>query len=501
MGKRETLEQITYTDSNLSSERAKKLTLDLITSLQEVYGDALFCQFLLGDRKLLEIDPTTNEKKLDEFYKHIKNSQTISFELILDKTKLINKEIVNIQGHRIFLYFFPSALERFLLSDLSKLEKLLWDSESVTLYKVILLVLGHEIWLNGSYIAVVGGEELKRWREAISTSPQKNDEQVRNMYEIRQKNLYWQVPWLKQLTPIHFNINEWNQFEFLDPIAKILLIHQINLIILYTASRTTGDQNRPITATYTGTNQSAEMKFLNPAEQIDDEIITNVSDLKDILEWVYNLEWSNDRLSFVQIVVARNLCAIDPIMHHKAFLGSARNILKELKWNWRSFIEGKLNNYLSQVQALEDYVADTIQKFADQITNMNKSLLDTTLAAVGALIGSFIAALLKTTFNSLIFTIGMSAFAVYVFIFPLWYNMSYQWEQYKVVCKNFDERKNRFQERLYINKVNEIVGQQITSSKKRFEKWFYISIGIYLIICVFTLIIAFTLPRIIQNTV
>lgn len=498
--KNETLERIKYSDSNLSQKSAKKLTIDLIVNLQEKYGEALFCNFLFGELVVLTINSNTNEKHLEEFHKFIESCQTITFEIILTKSRLIERNCEVIPDHRIFLYFFPSALERFLHSSLTKIETSLWDLGSVTSHKVIFLTPHHDIWLNGLYISVIGGKELKRWKEAFSPSLQENEERVQNMYNIRQKNLYWQVTWLKKLTPLHLTITEQTQLE--DSIYKTLLIHQINLIMLYTASRTIGTQNNPTVSTYSGTNQSLEMKLLDLSNEIKDNInFRNVAYLNEMLKWAYDLEWSDDRLNFVQIVVSRTLCHVDPNMRYQAFIYNAETILKELNWNWRSFIEGKLNNYVLQVQALEDYVASTTQKFSDQITSMNKSLLDTMLAAVGAIIGSFIASLIKNTFNSQIFTTGLMCFAIYVFIFPLLYNMFYQWEQYKVVCENFEIRKKNFQERLYVDKVNEIVDEQITKSKNRFERWYTITCMIYVVIVVIVIIAAYLMPTYIQNTI
>ncbi|KKH47757.1 hypothetical protein [Methanosarcina sp. 1.H.A.2.2] len=318
------------------------------------------------------------------------------------------------------------------------------------------------------------------------------------MYDVRQKNLHWQSQWLKFLTPLHLKMK--GEIPYKDPISKALLIHQVNLIILYTAYRTKGTENNPTSSTYVSANQSVELTFENSLDQIGSDIIANATDLMEILEWVYDIKWSGDRIGFIQTVATQYLHAVSPVTRYQMFFYNTKNILNELKWHWQAFIDGKVDNYTSQVQMLEDYVANTVQKFADQITGMNKSLSDTMLAAVGALIGSFIAALFKTTFNPQIFKIGMLAYAVYVLFFPLIYNMIYQWEQYKTICNNCDVRKKRFQERLYPDKVNEIVGKQITDSEKRFKRWFFTNIAIYLIIAVLAIFSAFWLPGFIQDT-
>ncbi|WP_214026352.1 hypothetical protein [Macellibacteroides fermentans] len=496
--KREELERITYTDSNFSQERATKLTMDLVSPLREAYGNALTCSFRLGDLPVLDVNLETNNKSLEELFETIKDSPTVIFELTLNKTLLVENWLGEIPDCHIFLYLFPKALQNFLSSNLSRLENLLWCLESEAPHKVVLFVPNHEIWLSGPYFAVLGGEQIEHRLEVISKPLQETDEQIRNMYKTCQKNLYWQVPWLKHLTPLHLKID--GQIPCDDSIAKALLIHQVNLIILYTADRTVGDINKPSLSTYAGTNQSVELTLMNPADPIEENALVGVNYLMQMLEWVYDPKWADDRLRLAQIVVSQSLHAAGPLDRYQLFLHNAPNIFDGLKWHWKAFIECKVDSYVSQIQALEDYVADTVQEFANQVTSMVKSLSDTMLAAVGVLIGSFIAALFEDEFDPRIFAIGMGVYALYVLVFPLIYNMIHQWQQYKVVCGNFEERKTRFEERLYFQKVNEIVGKKITDSKNRFKLWFYVTITTYIIVIVLAILTALLLPEFIQNT-
>ena len=495
--KREELEQITYTDSNLSQANAKKLTLDIITALRDAYGDALACCFRLGDRPVLDINLNTNKKSLETFYDDIQDSPTIGFELTLNKIQLIDDWLGSDPEYRVFFYLFPNALEDFLNSNLSRLESSLWDSELKTAHKVVLLVPDREISLDGPYLAVLGGEQIEHWREVVPKPPH-NDDGLRNMHNICQKNLKWQVPWLKHLTPLHFKVVGKNSRD--DPITKKLLAHQVNSIILYTADRTVGDNNKPITSTYAGANHSVKLTLKDPADSIEDDAFAGVSYLMEMLEWVYNPKWSDDRLPLIQIGVAQALHAASPLDRYQLLLHNAPNIFDGVKWHWKAFIEGKVDSYVSQIQALEDYVADTVQSFANQITNMIKNLSDTMLAAVGVLIGSFIAAFFRNQFDPSIFAIGIGVYALYVAIFPLCYNMIHQWEQYQALCENFKERQKRFEQRLYPAKVGEIVGTQITDSKYRFECWFYATIVAYIMVILLAIVAVLLVPEFVENT-
>ena len=496
-GKNESLNQIEYTDYDFSQLMAKKLTMDLVTSLRDAYGDALICSFRLGDRPVLDINLDTDAKSLEEFRDTIQNSPTIIFKFMLKKTRLIENWLGDEPDYLVFFYLFPNALEDFLNSNLSQLESLLWGSELETAQKVVMLVPDREIWLDGTYLAVLGGEQIEHWREVVSKPPHNGDE-LRNMYTICQNNLKWQVPWLKHLTPLHLKVD--GKISRDDSIAKKLQVHQVNSIILYTADRTLGDNNKPILSTYAGANHSVELTLKNPADPIEEEVFAGVSNLMEMLEWAYNSTWSVDRLPLVQISVAQDLHAASPLDRYQLLLHNAPNIFDGLKWHWKAFIEGKVDSYVSQIQALEDYVADTVQAFADQITDMIKSLSDTMLAAVGVLIGSFIAALFRDKFDPSIFAIGIGVYALYVFIFPLCYNMIHQWEQYQTLRDNFKIRQKRFEDRLYSEKVSEIVGMQITDSQHRFKWWYSATLVAYIMVILLAIAAVLLVPEFIENT-
>ncbi|PXF55056.1 MAG: hypothetical protein C4B59_17600 [Candidatus Methanogaster sp.] len=130
---------------------------------------------------------------------------------------------------------------------------------------------------------------------------------------------------------------------------------------------------------------------------------------------------------------------------------------------------------------------------------MIKSLSDAMLAAVAVLLGSFIAALFKDEFNPTIFTIGMVAYAVYVLIFPLFYNMRHQWERYQVLLDNFEERQLRFEDRLYQEKVSTIVGTQVTGSQRRFKRWFWATCAAYMVVIILAVVAALCVPGFMES--
>ena len=493
---REELEKLTYFDSEFSCEKAASLTLNQILPLLDAYGSALVCRFLLDELVVLEIAPDLDDTALKKFRNQILSSPIVTLDIELDKSQLIGSLLGKVtSGCCFFLYLFPESLEHFLTSELKRLESLLWGVETV--HKVILLVSNREIWLDGPFLAIIGGKQISDWYDTVLKEPP-DIEKVQNMYRVCRDTLKWQESWLQHLTPLHLKVD--GQFLSNDFIANALQVHLVNSIILYTADQTGGNVDKPKMSTYAGATQSVELMLADPIHHLGEEESAGIRSLVKMLEWAYESQWSADRLPLVQIGIAQALHAADPIVRYRLLILNATNIFEGLKWHWKAFIEGKLDTYVSEVRALEDYIADTTQAFANQIEAMIKSLSDTMLVAVGVLLGSFIAALFKDDFNPIIFLIGMLVYAVYVIVFPLSYNMLHQWQRYKALSNNFDKRQERFEARLHPDNVEQIVGTNVADSKRRFKRWFLATLLAYILVISLVIIAALWVPKFMKVT-
>ncbi len=127
-------------------------------------------------------------------------------------------------------------------------------------------------------------------------------------------------------------------------------------------------------------------------------------------------------------------------------------------------------------------VGELVKTYGDHVSEIIERLSNTLLAAVGVLLGSFIASLFRTEFNATIFSTGMWVYAVYVLFIPLLYNMSHQWGRYKRLKVNFKHRRRRFEEQLSRERVNAIIGDEVWVSEGRFEDWYWNTILIYFLL-------------------
>ncbi len=493
----ENLERIKFSMPGLERNKAINLNLDHIRPLLQAYGDALACKFRMDEQIVLSISAKLSQNDLDKFAEDTRYSPTVIFDFALEKAQLTRTWLGEIQGIRLFLYLFPEAFECFLKGSLKEIESSLWSSQ--TAYKVILLVPNRDIRQDGPYLAILGGAQASHsWRETIPPEPldTKRFELVHQVYQTCRENLKWHYPWFEHLTPLHLKLEGKGLPN--DPILNALQIHLINSILIYTADRTVGEIDKPQRAIYAGNAQSVEINLAEPSTLISEDNLLGIPALVKMLEWAYE-PLSADRLSLLQIGVIKGTSAVDSQIRYQILIENSARIFDDLKWSWKAFIEGKIDSYVTEVKALEDYINETANTFADQIDTMIKSLSDTMLAAIGVLLGTFIASLFSDKFNPAIFELGMITYSIYVLIFPLGFTMYNKWTTFNNLAKRFEIRRKRFDERLYSENVDNIIGTQIKDSQELFKWWFRTISYAYVLFIILALFAAIHVPEFIQQ--
>ncbi len=174
-------------------------------------------------------------------------------------------------------------------------------------------------------------------------------------------------------------------------------------------------------------------------------------------------------------------------------------IFSEVQALWQAFIDERIDEYVSGVRDLEDYVDKTAQSLADGMTDLVKGVSDTALAAAAAVLGSLIAAFVDNKTTSRVFSVGMVLYAVYVLCFPLVYNMSTRWALYRSLREGFDARCARYDKRLSVETVKEIVGERIDKAIRLFRRRFVITVALYLVVIALAVLAALVVPSLLAS--
>ncbi len=299
----------------------------------------------------------------------------------------------------------------------------------------------------------------------------------KGIYDACRDSVNWQAKWLDFLTPLHLAVAD--RCPDYDSIIKPLRVHQVNLCMMFTADWTReAPAGRTLVAIFSRSTRRRKVKvtLADPRRAGAGISARSVQDLIRVAVGAYQ---RSSFIGLVQSAVAAALQDTESKDRYDLLTDRASELRDEIEARWKLFMEGELEEFMDQVQALEDYVADTVRTFSDQTSTMIKSLSDTMLAAVAVLLGSFVAMLASENFNPVILTIGVAVYLVYLVVFPLNYNMRQRQENYQALATQFDLRQRRFKERLYPKKVRGIVGEHVEKSKGRFERWFKWTVRAY----------------------
>jgi hypothetical protein len=494
----EKLEWLEYENPSFEGHLASQLDLDTLRELLDVYQDAIELNVNLGRMNLLQLHPVFSPDDLAKFKIDIADSPNVELSLRINKKRLAEiyyAKILNaIPRDKVcYLYLFPQRFEAYLTAcKLEDLEVYFWKKNPAT--KVVILLPNRDIRLIGARLWILGGSFLSTRMTIEGTAM---DEVLADMaYKVCRDNLKWQDAWLDFLTPWHLFVR--GSPDINSEIKRILSIHFGNLALLYTSDLTflhTTDNQRRISRYYSPDRQ-VDISHATTTAQID--LTTDqLENVKNILDWIYDPQWSpGDRITLAQQNIVDQLSLVDEDDRFHSIFQKADTIRKNINWHWETFTRKKIDSYLGGVKDLEEYLQDVTEGYATNIATIQKTLTDNVLAAIGALIGSFIASLFEKQFNPNIFRIGMGLYGLYILCFPLLYNMIQQWKSSNYFKEQIEARRERFLECLPTSKVNEIwTAWKIEAIRKRFISNYWWTIGIYLLIVVLSLLAAWVIPN------
>jgi hypothetical protein len=463
--------------------RAARLRPEDARRLVSHYGSAVRVEFRTGDLIELVVDENVTDRDVKLFASAATSGSDYDMVVRVDKPQLVRQLAGPPGDTQVVLFLFAEAACTALARGLAAFEADVWADPR---RRLALLVLDSPLEFDGDYLTVLGGPALAHAGEAVGR-PAPDPQRLSVVLDARDWHIDWQTRWTRALTPWHFAVAGTGGHPRLVALLRSQLV---KLTVLYTCDRARS-RERPgappeIRAEYRGSEHVAVLPIdeHEPLPEITDRDLAAVL---RVFDWCYQREgrlgqpdWVSDRLPFVQTRVAQALESRPEPTRFHAFATAMPYLIEGIEWHWKAFIEGKVSDYLDRVQQLETLVGDTVDRFGQQASELVKNLTDTMLAAVAVLIGSFIAAAFDTPFNDVLFRIGVLTYAAYVALFPGAVGLLASSRQLARVRAEFNARRARYNEVLYPDKVDEIVGSRIHDAVRSYWQWFIFVILCYL---------------------
>lgn len=502
-------------ESTARTERLNALT-QVLNNLIEKYGDALELRLNLGPEELTtDQTKTVTAAVLEAFCEKITGSP-FDVHLKINKQQLASQWGFTDSSTSFKIFLFPEALRRALGVSLTQLEEekgLMWRITGE--HKLMILLPDDEgIALNGEYLTILGGEDnVRRWKDYRQTGrPEDALAKVRAIHNQRIERPRWTGIGIQSLTPLHLYVNwpgENDVSSRQDSIVNELFGQLLVCSLLYLASTsrtgttamagTAGERDYPWTFTFSEEKYSAKIELQDTSAlkraMTTDDGLSAAYRLGSLAKWVFEDERALiHRLAVIQIVIASALQENEASANLNELIRKSDELTKRVWQRWDDFMVDKLGKYFLQLKQVEDTVTSTTQNHAEQIQSLAKTLIDNMLAAVGVVVGSFIAAILKSPFEDYIFWIGIGVYLGYLIVFPVGVGLASAWQRFTDSREAFQKSEKEFGGRLSPEEVAQLVGTTVTESENKFTRWFVFTSAAYAVVVLVLSISMWALP-------
>ena len=229
--------------------------------------------------------------------------------------------------------------------------------------------------------------------------------------------------------------------------------------------------------------------------------------MRSIVTWCYDdvlhpgpRTWTPQRVQFVQVRVARLVGAVPESDRLAALFRALIEIDATKDVFWKAFLEETVSDYLDRLRELDDVVDATADAYGERTAAITDKLTTSMLAAVAALIGSFIAAAFSKPFNADLFRVAMWTYAAYLAVFPAGLGLWVQCAQYRDLGQRFTRRREQFDLLLGADYVQGKIGDRIENAKSRWKQFFTVALVLYIVVVAGAAVGGAELPRLVSGS-
>jgi len=275
----------------------------------------------------------------------------------------------------------------------------------------------------------------------------------------------------KHLTPLHF-LGQWKTTTN-GEIETELALHFLNICILYTANRSTFNNNqKPLQSVYTSSDRTTTLSL----EQAPTSPVSTAT-LESLTKWLYSGNGVDQRTVF-QNIIAREVYADDATASYNSFIARIPRLWKDTAWQYQVFIEGKITKHFEELQKVIGYIADVTKKISEAIDSITKSLTDALLATVGVVVLTVLAALVKKETSIEVFKISMEIYSIYLLFYAV-YRMGSIGHSYRLLSEEASAQLDEYEAALRVEEITDL-SLPLKRRRRQFHIWFWLTVALYL---------------------
>jgi hypothetical protein len=494
---RETRQTVSYHDANFEAAKLRSptdpalvvevrhvLLQQALAAAKDQYGPAF--TFNLGS--------DSNDVFLDEngvvdgLWQKIGDSEYLEIGLKIDKETLLKHWNLDSEAYSAALFLDPRALWRRLrqpLMALDKGEEALFPDDR----KLVVFVPERNLGLDGNFLAIIGGDALEQWQNRTAPDPAA----AQAVNALAREKLNWMSGPLERLTPLHLKVAGPAPQD--DDIAATVYAQLLTCCLLYIANRSKSS-GTGWEATFDAEASAVKISIPGAEDMLQTAGVSQAAKViaERTLVIYHDLNDAPDRLTVAQNAIASELEGSDPAAAMVKVIHDAAGVGKRIEYAWEAFIKRKLQIYFGQVKQLVETIEAARKSYQEQVQTLTKTLIDNMLAAVAVILGSFIAAMLKSPFEKYLFWFGAGLYVVYLLFFPIGIGLTSMLQRFRQSRSDFRRSIDHFSKGVPAEQVEAIVGKTVAERECWFLVWWGVITSLYVLVAIGIVVMAIVLP-------
>jgi hypothetical protein len=323
---------------------------------------------------------------------------TIHLRLTVEKEQFLRKQPQGSGCHRV-LYLFTNNLKRALGGRYADVEEIFFPAGTA---RCECLLCEDEVAIDGQYLTISAVAPTAPAEQQLS---QLNDriEAIRNL---RQENTHW-TGFGTDLTPLHFVVRKDVDPKGIGgPIDRL----QYALLVSYLADSVRSIETGFI-AVFSGTGRT---EVLIPTQRTDNAI--DVSPVFRLFDWCY-AERAFDKLDIARSVISSVLEA-DRSTNYDLLLANAPRVWEAARSTYLMLVRDLVTKHFDKLKQIQDYVTAISSDVATKVSSIVTTLITSILAAIGVVLGAFVAYAFDKKIRIDVFRFGLRVYGIYILVFP-----------------------------------------------------------------------------------
>lgn len=475
----------------LPAARVQGLTVADLNTLLAPFGEALTLKVgqRLSGPQLLEIDAGQPRKPFSASLRDIQGRPghtELRLQLALGKPALLRQLALDNKPFDARIFIFASRLAVWLKQPLHEIEGWLFSSPHKP---AVIVVTDLDLDQRGPLLCVVGLGQVASMNSSPPAGNRNLQVRVDSLLQIAKDNPRWHGFTLDRMTPSHFLTFPLKPLA--GPLGTVLIENLLHLCILYTANRSIFHSNQ-LEATYASSEETVTLALV-----CDGIVPRSEALLLRLSVWPFGGR-DGDRVSILRSVVARELETDGRRANYQAFVANLEQILSQARWHYKVFVDRQIDKHFEQVEKATDFVNGTAKEVSQSVDAITKGLSDSLLAAVGLVVLTLLATLIKELAHPALIGLALKAYVVYLVMFQLLYRMGSILHSYLLIRGEARARRKIYSASLGSERVNAL----FAPLKKRgvqFWIWYLLTVAIYAGVALFLWWVAMDLAGILTE--